>query len=92
MADKTEEHIDADHSGHPYRMPSVEECLAAPRRRSPPETGIGTELPDGRQVMLCGKDGWFVQGRDGWPDLDQPVDIHKEFYGEPSPDGELSQP
>ena len=27
MADENEEHIDADYSGHPYRMPSVEECL-----------------------------------------------------------------
>ena len=55
MADKTEEHLDADYSGRPYRMPSVEECLAAPRRRSPPENGIGTELPDGRQVMAWEK-------------------------------------
>ena len=91
MADEIKERLDTDYSGRPYRMPSVEECLAAPRRRSPPETSIGMDLPDGRRVMLCGKDRWFVQGEDGWPDLDQPVDIYKEFNLERPPDRELPQ-
>lgn len=77
MADKTEEHVDdTDYSGRPYRLPTVEECLAAPR--PPPGGGIMMGLPDGRRAILdsggirTGK--WFVVGEDGWPDHAQPVD------------------
>ena len=44
---------------------------------------IRTLLPDGRQVVLGRGSGltgeYFVVGDDGWPDWDQPVDIHKEL-------------
>ena len=80
MAGATEEHLDTDYSGRPYRMPSVEECLEYARTHPepPPGTGIVTELPDGRKAIL-GKGGlttgeWFVLGKDGWPDWDQPID------------------
>ena len=75
MAGEIEEHLDTDYSGRPYRMPSVEEYLAAPP--IPREDGIMMDLPDGRRVVLDGANEWFVLGEDGRPDRDQPVDVHK---------------
>ena len=88
MADETEEHVDTDYSGRPYRLPTVEECLAAPRPIPPREDGIVMYLPDGRLAML-GSGGpppgeWFIVGEDGWPDRDQPVDA-RELGVEPRP-------
>ncbi len=77
MADETEEHVDTDYSGRPYRLQTVEEFFAAPRPIPPPETGIYMALPDGRRVVLVGgppPGEWFIVGEDGWPDRDQPVD------------------
>lgn len=53
------------------------------------EDGIMAVLPDGRLIIsggggLSGK--WFVLGKDGEPDWDQPVDIYKEFNLEQPPD------
>lgn len=42
------------------------------------EDAIVMKLPDGREAIL-GRGEWFILGKDGWPDRDQPVDIHKEF-------------
>ena len=46
-------------------------------------------LPDGRQLIFDGSDGppgkWYVSGKDGWPDMDQPVDIYEEFDVERPP-------
>ena len=28
---------------------------------------------------------WYVRGKDGWPDMDQPVDIYEEFDVERPP-------
>ena len=78
MADETEEHVDTDYSGRPYRLPTVEEFFAAPRPMPPREDSIVMYLPDGREAIL-GSGGpppgeWFIVGEDGWPDRDQPVD------------------
>lgn len=71
MAGETEDHSDTDH----------------PRRPGQPSDGPGggfvIRLPDGRRVILAGAGfqtgTWYVRGDDGWPDWDQPVDIHKEL-------------
>ena len=88
MADKTDEHVDdTDYSGRPYRLPTVEECLAVPRR--PRDGGaVMMRLPDGRRAILVGgppPGEWFVVGEDGWPDRDQPVDPHRELGIKPLP-------
>lgn len=53
------------------------------------EDAIVMDLPDGRRVISVSGDGppgkWFVRGKDGWPDMDQPVDIYKEFNVERPP-------
>ncbi len=87
MADETEEHIDADYSGHPYRMPSVEECLeyasTNPQTAARQEDCIGMTLPDGRFVIMgpgsYSTAKWFLRGEDGEPDFDQPIDIKAEL-------------
>lgn len=86
MADKTEEHLDADYSGHPYRLPSVEECLeyASANPQSVRWTdGLGIELPDGRYAILGGGNPstgiWFLRGQDGQPDLNQRIDVEAEL-------------
>lgn len=80
MADKTDEHVDdTDYSGRPYRLPTVEECLAD--TRPPPGGGVMMGLPDGRRAFWAGgsdiTDEWFIVGEDGWPDRDQPVDARE---------------
>ena len=76
----------------------TEEHLGIDEHNPPPDGGIMMGLPDGRRVILGrgGGDGalsgeWFVRGKDGWPDWDQPVDVRKELNKRP-PGRELSQP
>ena len=70
MADETEEHL--THARRPYR-----------------EDAIVLNLPDGRQLIFDGSDGppgkWYVRGKGGWPDMDQPVDVYEEFDVERPP-------
>ncbi len=86
MADKTEEHLDADYSGRPYRLPAVEECLeyASANPQSVMWTdGFEIELPDGRYAILGGGNPstgiWFLRGQDGQPDLNQRIDVEAEL-------------
>lgn len=87
MADETEEHLDTDYSGRPYRMPSVEECLeyasANPQTANRCEDYIGMKLPDGRFAIMgpgiSSTAKWFLRGEDGRPDFDQPIDIKDQI-------------
>ena len=50
------------------------------------EDAIVMALPDGRMAIMGSDNGWYLPGKDGHPDMEQPVDIYKEFNLERPPD------
>lgn len=91
MADQGSDHIDTDYSGRPYRLPTADEIMSAPRPAISPYD-VQCALPDGRRAVRAGDhDGprYYLLGADGWPDWDRPVWIERLSPGEPAPEDEV---
>lgn len=71
--------VDSDYSGRSLGRPTPEELKASDPHSRPYEL-LAIELPDGREAVQGIDRRYYLRGRNGYPDLDRPVDPHT---GEP---------
>lgn len=64
--------VDSDYSGRPLGRPTPEELKASDPRAVPCEVML-IKFPNGRTAIPC-QGGYYLPGRNGYPDYDRPVD------------------
>lgn len=65
--------VDGDYSGRPLGRPTPEELAASDPHALPCEV-VAIYLPDGQRAIPSVGGHYYLPGRNGWPDHDQPVD------------------